>query len=61
MRLLKLLLILFVCAAGPAVAGPLEDGYAAYNRGDYATALRLWRPLTGLNFSASPHASVPTR
>ena len=28
-----------------AVAGPLGDGVAAYDRGDYATALRLWRPL----------------
>jgi TPR repeat protein len=28
-----------------AVAGPFEDGMAAYERGDYATALRLWRPL----------------
>ena len=45
MRLLKLLLVLLVCAAGPAVAGPSEDGLAAYRRGDYATALRLWRPL----------------
>jgi hypothetical protein len=26
MRLLKLLLVLLVCAAGPAVAGPFEDG-----------------------------------
>ena len=26
-------------------AGPLEDANAAYNRGDYATALRLLRPL----------------
>jgi TPR repeat protein len=26
-------------------AGPLEDALAAANRGDYATALRLWRPL----------------
>ncbi len=25
MRRLKLLLVLFMCAAGPAVAGPLED------------------------------------
>ncbi len=26
-------------------AGPLEDGLAAYDRGDFATAMRLWRPL----------------
>jgi TPR repeat protein len=46
MRLLKLLLVLLMCAAAvPAVAGPFEDGMAAYNRGDYATALRLLRPL----------------
>ena len=25
--------------------GPLAEGEAAYRRGDYATALRLWRPL----------------
>ncbi len=30
---------------GTAVAGPLEDGRVAYARGDYATALRLLRPL----------------
>ncbi len=45
MRLLMMLLIMFVCAAGPAVAGPFEDGVAAHDKGDYATALRLWRPL----------------
>jgi TPR repeat protein len=28
-----------------ASAGPYEDGVAAYRRGDYATALRLLRPL----------------
>ena len=26
-------------------AGPLEDANAAYDRGDYAAALRLWGPL----------------
>jgi uncharacterized protein len=26
-------------------ADPFEDGQAAYDRGDYATALKLWRPL----------------
>jgi hypothetical protein len=32
-------------ATGMAVAGPLEDASAAYQRHDYATALRVWRPL----------------
>jgi|GEM_PF-2219440 len=31
--------------AGPTLAGPLEDGRAAYERGDHATALLLWKPL----------------
>ena len=30
---------------GVAVAGPLDDALAANERGDYATALRLYRPL----------------
>lgn len=29
----------------PAIAADIDDGQAAYNIGDYATALRLWRPL----------------
>ena len=45
MRVLKLLLLLFVCAAGPAVAGPWEDAVAAYDKGDHAAAFRLLRPL----------------
>ena len=28
-----------------AVSGPFEDGLDAYDSGDYATALELWRPL----------------
>ena len=43
MRLLKLLLIMLVCAAGPAVAGPFEDGRAAYQRGDNAAAISSYR------------------
>jgi uncharacterized protein len=52
-------LVLSLSLAAPVAAGPLEDAsadyerrrsanaeaLAAYNRGDYATALRLWRPL----------------
>lgn len=29
---------------GMATAGPIEDGRAAYHRGDYASAVKLWRP-----------------
>jgi TPR repeat protein len=32
-------------ASGGALAGPWEDGMAAYNRGDYMPAIRLFRPL----------------
>jgi clan AA aspartic protease (TIGR02281 family) len=37
--------LMLVAIAGAAVAGPFEDGDAAYRRGDYATAYRLLRPL----------------
>ena len=37
--------VVAVILVSAAVAGPLEDGSAAYDRGDYTTALRLWRPL----------------
>jgi TPR repeat protein len=30
---------------GTVRAGPFDDGVAAYQRGDFATALRLFRPL----------------
>ena len=39
---------LLVAISAPAAAGPVEDfedGLAAAQRGDYATALRLFRPL----------------
>src|ERR1035437_4768893 len=38
-------LVLLLLSLQPAWAGDLEDGVAAYKRGDYATVLRLWRPL----------------
>jgi len=38
-------LVLSLSLAAPVLAGPFEDGRAAYNSGDYATALRLWHPL----------------
>ena len=37
--------VLALTLFGAAVAGPLEDGAAAYKRGDYATALQSFRRL----------------
>jgi hypothetical protein len=37
--------LILVAIGGAATAGPFEDAAAAYHRGDYAAALRLWRPL----------------
>src|ERR1051325_6372856 len=45
LRRLLAFLLLFLLTSGNANAGPLEDGVAAANRGDYSTALRLLRPL----------------
>ena len=36
---------LLLLGAPAALAGPWEDGMAAYNRGDYVPAIRLFRPL----------------
>ena len=36
--------ILALMLRGGAVAGPLEDAWTAYKRGDFATALEIWRP-----------------
>ena len=50
MRFLRgayLLAAVLVAVVAPLqlTAGPLEDAQAAYAKGDYATALRLWRDL----------------
>jgi hypothetical protein len=37
--------VLSLMLTGAAAAGPLEDGITAAKRGNYATALRLLRPL----------------
>jgi TPR repeat protein len=38
-------IILVLTFAAPMAAGPLEDGYAAYTRGDFTTAMQIMRPL----------------
>ena len=46
-------ILLMLSLAAPVAAGPLEDGYTAYTRGDFATAMRLMRPLADQgNFTA---------
>jgi len=46
-RVPEALTVLWILAAltRTAVAGPLEDGNMAYQRGDYATAVKVLRPL----------------
>jgi hypothetical protein len=37
--------LMLVVMAGAAVAGPFDDATAAYQRGDYATAMLIFKPL----------------
>ena len=43
-RFLFAIYLVVACATG-AIAVPLEDGFSAYARGDYAQAMKFWRPL----------------
>ena len=45
LRILYLLLFLTFATAAGAIAGPLDDGLAAYGRGDFAVAMKLLQPL----------------
>jgi TPR repeat protein len=44
-----------ILGSADAVAGPWEDGMAAYNRGDYAPAIRLFRPLAEQGNAKAQH------
>ena len=37
--------LVYVMAVSPALAAPFDDAMAAFDRGDYATALKLFEPL----------------
>ena len=37
--------LIFALISLPAYAASLRDGYVAYEKGDYATAINIWRPL----------------
>jgi uncharacterized protein len=43
--LVSAILFAFITLPPTASADPFEDGVSAFERGDYATALRIWRPL----------------
>ena len=45
MRSVLASIVLAVMLTGAAVAGPFEDGVAAFRSGDYVTAARIFRPL----------------
>ena len=45
MKRLILIALLIVVPAPAALAGAFYDGIVAYNTGDYAGAMRHWRPL----------------
>ena len=44
-RLIIVAMTALLLSAGATRAGPLEDGVAAQNRGDYTNALRIYRSL----------------
>jgi TPR repeat protein len=46
-------LIVAVVMASTAAAGQFEDGVAAYQLGDYATALKLWRLLAAQSLAVA--------
>ena len=59
LRGLMIAMLTFVVSSGVAVAGPFEDAQAAYARGDYATALQLYKLLaTGGNVGAQNDLGV---
>jgi hypothetical protein len=47
--------VLSLALFGPSGAGPFEDGLTAYGRGDYATAIQLWRPLADQGNGIAQH------
>jgi TPR repeat protein len=49
-------IVLTVLACAPVTAGPLEDATVAVGRGDYPTALRLFRPLADQGNSYAQHS-----
>ncbi len=53
-RISMVLVLVFVVAL-PAMAQDFEKGWAAYYRGDYATALKEWQPLAEQGHPGAQH------
>ena len=49
-RLLLIFSLLAILPSAICFAGDYEDGWAAVDRGDYATALKKWRPMADMGF-----------
>lgn len=47
--------VVMLSFVGGVEAGPYEDAVAAYNRDDYASAIRLWRPLAEQGDAEAQH------
>ena len=55
MNKLLLILVLAVIYSSAARGDDLEDGYKAYEKKDYATALKLWQPLAEEGIAKAKH------
>ena len=55
MKKLLLILVLVVLCSSVARGDDLEDGYKAYEKKDYATALELWQPLAEEGVAKAKH------
>ena len=57
MRRVALIVVILVFMAAPAWAD-FQAGWEAYERGDYATASKEWRPLAGQGNSAADDTNL---
>ena len=56
MRSILYALAILLALAAPAAADSFDDASAAYDRGDYSTALRIWRPMAERGLAKAQHS-----
>jgi hypothetical protein len=54
-RHLVIAIAVAAAASMPSMAGPLEEGMAAYTENDYVTTIKLWRPLAEQGVAAAQY------